>query len=160
MSMSTTIIEPRVGAGPFRFGMTRDQAWSETRSVVRSSFPQEWSTERTDVFQSLAIHADYEGGVIVRLVAFTSSRPYVNRSVLSVFDQALGPEADRGDVVALLELQELPYVEGRERIDVPDLGLTFGFVEQGENDDERLGWISVEVAGRKQPFTRGAADAG
>ena len=160
MSMNTTNIETRVGAGPFRFGMTRDEAWSKTRSVVRSSFPQEWSTERTDSFQSHAIHADYEGGVIVRLVAFTSSRPYVNRSLLSLFNQVLGPETDRDDVVALLELQELPYVEGDERIDVPDLGLTFGFVERGEEEALRLECISVEAAGREKPFTRSSADAG
>jgi hypothetical protein len=154
--MSMISLEPRVGAGPFRFGMTRDEAWSQTRSVITSFFPY-MSTERMDDFRDYALHGEYEGGVIVRLVAFTSNLPYVNRSVLSLFDQALGPEADRGDVVALLELQELPYIEGRERIDVPDLGLTFGFVEQGENDDERLGWISVEAAGRKQPFTHGSS---
>lgn len=153
MSMNPTIIEPRVGAGPFRFGMTRDQTWAATRSVVTAFFPQEWSTERMDDFRSHAIQCEYEAGICVRLTASTSSRPYVNRSVLSLFEQALGPEADRGDVVALLELQELAYVEGRERIDVPVLGLTFGFVEHGEDDDERLGWISVEAAGRARPFT-------
>lgn len=153
MSVETTIIDPRVGAGPFKFGMTRDQAWSETRSVVRSFFPY-MSTERMDVFQSHAIHAVYEGGVIVRLVAFTSSRPYVNRSLLSLFDHVLGPETSRDDVVALLELQAPSYVERDERIDVPELGLSFGFVERGEGEALRLECISVEVAGRKQPFTK------
>lgn len=152
MSMST-IIEPRVGAGPFRFGMTREQAWSTTRSVVTSFFPQGWSTERTDDFRDHAIHCEYEGGVSVRFTAFTSNPPYAKRRTLSLFEQELGPEAGWDDVVALLELQELAYVAGDERIDVPELGLTFGFVERGAEDELRLEWISVEVAGREHPFT-------
>lgn len=152
MPMSTTI-EPRVGAGPFGFGMTRDQAWSKTRSVVTSFFAQGWSTERTDDFRDHAIHSEYEAGVIVRLVAFTSNPPYAKRCPVTLFEQELGPEAGRDDVVALLELQELSYVASDERIDVPELGLTFGLVERGAEDDLRLAWISVEAAGREQPFT-------
>lgn len=153
MSLNTTIIEPRIGAGPFRFGMTRDEAWSQTQSVITSFFPQTWSTERMDDFQSHAIHCEYEAGVIVRVTAFTSNRPYVNRSMLSLFEQVLGPEANWDDILALLELQELSFVEGRERIDVPDLGLTFGFVERGEEDALKLEWVSVEASGREKPFT-------
>lgn len=157
MSMST-IIEPRVGAGPFRFGMTRDEAWSKTQGVITSFLPY-MSTERMDDFRDYAIHAEYEAGVIVRLVAFTSNLPYAKRCPVSLFEQELGPEAGWDDIVALLELQELLYVEGRERIDVPDLGLTFGFVERGEEEALQLEWISVEVAGRKQPFTASSAGA-
>ena len=152
MSMSTTI-EPRVGAGPFRFGMTRVEAWAATRSVVTSFFPQQWSTERTDDFRDHAIHVEYDAGAVARLTAFTSNRPYASRCPVSLFEQELGPETGRDDVVALLELQELAHVEGDERIDVPDLGLVFGFVERGADDDLRLEWISVEAAGREKPFT-------
>lgn len=160
MSMSNTIIEPRVGAGPLRLGMTRDEAWSTTRGVVTSFFPQGWSTERMDDFRDFAIHAEYEAGVIVRLVAFTSNRPYVNRSPLSLFEQELGPEAGWDDVVALLELQEQAFVAGDERVDVPELGLVFGFVERGAEDELRLEWIAVEVAGRAKPFTTSGRPGG
>lgn len=152
MSVNTVIV-PRVGAGPFGFGMTRDEAWSKTRGVITSFFAQTWSTERTDDFREYAISSDYEAGSIVRLVAFTSYPPYHKRCRLSLFDQELGPESGWDDIVALLELMELPLVEEDERIDVPDLGLSFGFVERGENDALKLEWISVEASGREKPFT-------
>lgn len=152
----STVVVPRVGAGPFTLGMTREQAWSQTRSVVTSFHPQTWSAERADDFRDHAIHAEYDDGVIVRLVAFTSNRPYASRCAVTVFEQQLGPECDRQDIVALLELQELEYVEGSERIDVSTLGLTFGFVERGEDGPGSqwgLEWISAEAAGRASPFT-------
>ncbi len=158
MSMST-IIEPRVGAGPLRFGMTRDEAWSKTEGVITSFLPY-MSTERMDDFRDFAIHAEYEAGVIVRLVAFTSNPPYAKRCPVSLFEQELGPEAGWDDVVALLELQELAFVTGDERVDVPELGLVFGFMERGDEDELRLEWISVEVAGRARPFTAGGRPSG
>lgn len=72
--MSMIDIEPHVGVGPFRFGMTRDEAWSKTQGVITSFFPY-MATERMDDFRDFALHAEYEGGVLVRLVAFTSYRP-------------------------------------------------------------------------------------
>lgn len=149
-----TIIDPRVSVGPFRFGMTRAEAWGATRSVITSFYPQQWSTDRTDDFRDQAIHADYDGGSIARLVAFTSNRPYAARCPISLFEQELGPESDWDDIVALLELQEVPFVEDDERIDLPELGLAFGFVERGDEERRRLEWVSAEAEGRAAPFTR------
>lgn len=152
--MTAKAVQPGVGLGPFELGMTRPQAWAATRSPVTAFYPQSFSTERTDDFKNLGVHADYDDGKVARIVAFTSNPPAAKRCPLLVLGQELGPECDVDDVVALLELDGCVYTRDDERIDVPALGLVFGFVEKGPDDKLRLEWVSVEVSGRATPFTR------
>lgn len=155
MPVAAIPIVPRVGLASFEFGMTRDQAWATTRSSVRSWFAQTWSVERSDEFQEHAIHAHYDAGRVGRLVAFTSNGRYAARCPMNLFEQELGPECDWDDIVALVELQNLEHAKAHERLDVPSLGLSFGFMERGEPAELRLEWISIEAAGRDTPFAAG-----
>lgn len=143
--ITPTIIQPGVGAGPFCFGMTREQAWATTRSVVTSFFPQQDSTERTDDFRNHAIHCTYEFGKITYIVAFTSNLPYSKSRSLSLWNQNLGPETTYEDVMVLLELQNLSSAQQDEYVEVPDLGLMFGFKEGESEGQLMLEWVAVKM---------------
>ena len=147
--MTPLKIIPGIGIGPFKLGMTREEAWAQTRCGISSFYAQEWATERSDDFTALGIHAHYESGRVTRLVAFTRT-PHFGQNVLQLHDENMTWEFRRADVVALLDLHELAHIEREDQVVAGGLGLTFGFQERGDGE-ERLDYVLVEVIGGKAP---------
>ncbi|MCA9681356.1 MAG: hypothetical protein KC431_18865 [Myxococcales bacterium] len=120
------IIKPGLGVDEFELGMTRAQLWARTDSTIMA-FLTEGASDRTDNFLALGVQAEYQDG---KARGFMVLARLNNRTLapLIVLDEDISGFT-RAEVDILLDLHGIHRENLVEQIDVPELGLSFGFRE-------------------------------
>ncbi len=144
------IIEPLVGVGPIRFGMTKDEVSHAFTYVYRSSFPQSDSKFRSDYIEvvGLIVHDDDVGRVNFVVV----SQPKF--AVVSL--ELLGRDVTSISMREAVELLSPLATDCQVYLghDFPELGLCL-HNSPYESDDDPVGSLSVGPAFPLDPYRPG-----
>jgi hypothetical protein len=140
------VVEPGIGIGPFRLGMTRAEIVGITREPLHSFFPQTGSKVRSDELVHLGVTVAYDDNVDEPRANHLSGASRLAHGLSEIaFEGETIRTLTRAALRDMLTILEARFAEDDEKIRVASLGITFGFRDQEPaSDDDLCDWVVVE----------------